>query len=175
MACLAKAGWATTSTPPTTAPPAVGTTRVVSMPTVVVLPAPLGPSRPKISPWPMDRSRRATGGSPTSRSGSGRRPTSPRRARATSTASSHGSPTRRAKGSCSLGHQAGGLVAGAGKRVAGQHLHRRLDAELVLHRLPAATGHLGGVACARPFDPHDEGRLLDARLHDLVLEVAAGH
>ena len=30
--------------------PDVGTTRVVSMPAVVVLPAPLGPSRPKISP-----------------------------------------------------------------------------------------------------------------------------
>ena len=32
------------------APPEVGTTRVVSIPAVVVLPAPLGPSRPKISP-----------------------------------------------------------------------------------------------------------------------------
>ena len=30
--------------------PTVGMTRVVSMPTVVVLPAPFGPSSPKISP-----------------------------------------------------------------------------------------------------------------------------
>ena len=36
--------------PPTKACPLVGTTRVVSMPAVVVLPAPFGPSRPKISP-----------------------------------------------------------------------------------------------------------------------------
>ena len=35
-----------------------GCTRVVSMPAVVVLPAPLGPSRPKISPWCTARSRR---------------------------------------------------------------------------------------------------------------------
>src|SRR3954447_6641833 len=39
-----------TSTPPTNASPDVGITRVVSMPAVVVLPAPLGPSNPKISP-----------------------------------------------------------------------------------------------------------------------------
>src|SRR3954469_13671226 len=45
-----------TSIPPTLADPLVGTTRVVSMPTVVVLPAPLGPRRPKISPRPTDRS-----------------------------------------------------------------------------------------------------------------------
>ena len=55
MSCLASAGWATTSTPPTTARPDVGTTRVVSMPAVVVLPAPFGPSRPKISPAATDR------------------------------------------------------------------------------------------------------------------------
>ena len=36
--------------PPTNACPEVGMTRVVSIPAVVVLPAPLGPSRPKISP-----------------------------------------------------------------------------------------------------------------------------
>ena len=37
--------------PPTSARPDVGMTRVVSMLAVVVLPAPFGPSRPKISPW----------------------------------------------------------------------------------------------------------------------------
>ena len=45
---LGPRGFATTSTPPTCACPDVGTTRVVSIPAVVVLPAPLGPSRPKI-------------------------------------------------------------------------------------------------------------------------------
>ena len=50
ISCLAIAGWRTTSTPPTNASPDVGITRVVSMLAVVVLPAPLGPSRPKISP-----------------------------------------------------------------------------------------------------------------------------
>ena len=48
--CLASDGWATTSMPPTNADPDVGITRVVSIPAVVVLPAPLGPSSPKISP-----------------------------------------------------------------------------------------------------------------------------
>src|SRR3954447_23831308 len=57
MACLARAGLAMTSIPPTLADPLVGTTRVVSIPTVVVLPAPLGPRRPKISPRPTERSR----------------------------------------------------------------------------------------------------------------------
>ena len=42
------------------ATPAVGITRVVSMPTVVVLPAPFGPSRPKISPPRTSRSRLST-------------------------------------------------------------------------------------------------------------------
>ena len=37
-------GWATTSTPATVAVPAVGRVSVVSIRTVVVLPAPLGPS-----------------------------------------------------------------------------------------------------------------------------------
>ncbi len=51
ISCLASAGCATTSIAPTNAPsPRSGITRVVSMPAVVVLPAPLGPSRPKISP-----------------------------------------------------------------------------------------------------------------------------
>ena len=35
--------------PPTVAAPAVGRTRVVSIATVVVFPAPFGPSRPKTS------------------------------------------------------------------------------------------------------------------------------
>jgi hypothetical protein len=39
-----------TSTPRTRAIPAVGTTRVVRMPIVVVLPAPFGPSKPNTSP-----------------------------------------------------------------------------------------------------------------------------
>ena len=50
ISCLASAGWATTSTVPSRALPEVGITRVVSIPAVVVLPAPLGPRRPKISP-----------------------------------------------------------------------------------------------------------------------------
>ena len=50
LSCLASAGWAATSTPAMKARPDVGTTRVVSMPAVVVLPAPFGPRRPKISP-----------------------------------------------------------------------------------------------------------------------------
>src|SRR4051794_41147738 len=60
MACFARAGCAMTSTPPTTARPSVGTTIDVSIPTVVVFPAPLGPSRPKISPRVTDRSRSST-------------------------------------------------------------------------------------------------------------------
>ena len=40
--------------------PAVGTTRVVRTPTVVVFPAPLGPSSPKISPWRISRSSPST-------------------------------------------------------------------------------------------------------------------
>src|SRR2546423_1037015 len=40
-----------TSIPASTARPLVACTRVVSMPTVVVLPAPLGPSSPNTSPW----------------------------------------------------------------------------------------------------------------------------
>ena len=60
ISCLASAGWAITSTVPTWALPAVGTTRVVSIPAVVVLPAPFGPSSPKISPASMLRSRPST-------------------------------------------------------------------------------------------------------------------
>jgi hypothetical protein len=50
LSCLASAGCAATSTPARKARPDVGTTLVVSMPAVVVLPAPFGPRRPKISP-----------------------------------------------------------------------------------------------------------------------------
>ena len=64
MSCLARAGWAHTSTPPTWAVPLVGTTRDVSMPAVVVLPAPFGPRRPKISPRRTDRSRPSTAVTP---------------------------------------------------------------------------------------------------------------
>ena len=46
----ARTGSAPTSTPPTIAWPLVGFTRVVSIPTVVVLPAPFGPSSPNTSP-----------------------------------------------------------------------------------------------------------------------------
>ena len=46
----ARTGSTATSMPPTSAAPPLGRTLVVSMPTVVVLPAPLGPSRPKTSP-----------------------------------------------------------------------------------------------------------------------------
>src|SRR3954453_22948799 len=60
MTCLATAGWATTSMPAPSARPEVGTTRVVSIPAVVVFPAPLGPSRPKISPSWTSRSRWST-------------------------------------------------------------------------------------------------------------------
>src|SRR4051794_4914878 len=60
MSCFAAVGWVTTSTPPTSARPPVGITRVVSIPAVVVLPAPLGPSRPKISPARTSRSRWST-------------------------------------------------------------------------------------------------------------------
>src|SRR5712692_1415247 len=60
LSCLASAGWAATSIPPRNARPDVGTTRVVSIPAVVVLPAPLGPSRPKISPAFTSRLSRST-------------------------------------------------------------------------------------------------------------------
>src|SRR3954467_11178300 len=46
----ARTGSRVTSTPPMRATPAVGRTRVVSIPMVVVFPAPLGPSRPNTSP-----------------------------------------------------------------------------------------------------------------------------
>jgi len=45
-----RTGSATTLRPVTRAVPDVGSTRVVSTPIVVVLPAPFGPSRPKTSP-----------------------------------------------------------------------------------------------------------------------------
>ena len=58
--CFARAGCATTSTPATRAVPDVGMTRVVSIPAVVVLPAPFGPSSPKISPRCTVRSSAST-------------------------------------------------------------------------------------------------------------------
>src|SRR5438270_3009718 len=48
--------------PPTTARPEVGMTMVVNIPPVVVLPAPLGPSRPKISPRRTSRLSWSTAG-----------------------------------------------------------------------------------------------------------------
>ncbi len=55
-------GCVRTSSPPMMRLPAVGSTRVVQMPSVVVFPAPLGPSRPKNSPvrprGPAPRARR---------------------------------------------------------------------------------------------------------------------
>ena len=60
LSCLASAGRAATSTPARKARPDVGSTRVVSMPAVVVLPAPFGPSRPKISPACTSRLSRST-------------------------------------------------------------------------------------------------------------------
>ena len=47
---MASAGSSMTFTEPSQACPDEGMTRVVSIPAVVVLPAPLGPSSPKISP-----------------------------------------------------------------------------------------------------------------------------
>ena len=55
-------GSATTSRPATQARPPVGSTRVVSMPMVVDLPAPFGPSSPKNWPEPTDRSMPRTAG-----------------------------------------------------------------------------------------------------------------
>src|SRR5438309_1465899 len=52
---------ATTSWPPINACPPVGSTRVVRMPMVVVLPAPLGPSKPKNSPLGTAKSLYAAG------------------------------------------------------------------------------------------------------------------
>src|SRR5258706_10404785 len=43
-------GWRRASTPSTTMRPEVGRTRLVMQPRVVLLPAPLGPSRPNVSP-----------------------------------------------------------------------------------------------------------------------------
>lgn len=50
--CFTATGSAVTSMPSTMARPPLGRTRVVRIPIVVVLPAALGPSRPKISPSP---------------------------------------------------------------------------------------------------------------------------
>ena len=50
--CLTATGLWRTSMPSTRTVPPVGRTRVVIIPMVVVLPAPLGPSRPNTSPRP---------------------------------------------------------------------------------------------------------------------------
>src|SRR5690349_13532010 len=50
MSRRALVGWATTSTPATTARPASGISNVVRIRTAVVFPAPFGPSRPRIVP-----------------------------------------------------------------------------------------------------------------------------
>jgi hypothetical protein len=63
---LAAVGFATTSISAIQAEPPVGMTRVVSIPTVVVLPAPLGPKSPKISPARTDSRRPSTARTPVS-------------------------------------------------------------------------------------------------------------
>ncbi len=52
----AASGSATTSNPASSALPSLGAIVVVSMPTVVDFPAPLGPSRPNISPGATSKS-----------------------------------------------------------------------------------------------------------------------
>ncbi len=64
LAARAASGSSATSTPPTNARPAVGVMVVVSMPTVVDLPAPLGPSSPKTSPGGTAKSRPRTASTP---------------------------------------------------------------------------------------------------------------
>src|SRR5438045_1982096 len=56
-------GWRTTSIPLTRAVPAVGISSVASILIVVVLPAPLGPMKPKMSPCSSSRHRSLTAGS----------------------------------------------------------------------------------------------------------------
>jgi hypothetical protein len=53
-------GWAAASTPKTATVPSSGFSRVVSIRMVVVLPAPLGPSRPNVSPAAICRSTPST-------------------------------------------------------------------------------------------------------------------
>src|SRR5262245_37145969 len=55
MRLFTRSGVATTSTPATSALPAVGVMRPHSMRMVVVLPEPLGPSMPKISPASIEK------------------------------------------------------------------------------------------------------------------------
>src|SRR6266576_326605 len=56
MRCRTRPGWRRRSAPATVASPAVGVISVASIRSVVVLPAPLGPRKPKISPIPTRRS-----------------------------------------------------------------------------------------------------------------------
>src|SRR5580700_5372126 len=60
MSCFATAGCFRTLTSAMKASPEVGITLVVSMLAVVVLPAPLGPRRPNISPLATVRFRQST-------------------------------------------------------------------------------------------------------------------
>ena len=60
MDCLANAASATASTPAIMTVPALGSARVVQMEIVVVLPAPFGPSNPKIAPASTFRSMPST-------------------------------------------------------------------------------------------------------------------
>jgi hypothetical protein len=61
--CLTRRGSRATSAPHTRAVPPVGLISVVSMPIVVDLPAPFGPSSPKSSPGATSRSSPATAAS----------------------------------------------------------------------------------------------------------------
>src|SRR3954454_718126 len=67
MRSFTATGSAVTSIPSTVTRPALGRTRVVIVPIVVVLPAPLGPSRPKISPSWTVKSIPATASGPSDR------------------------------------------------------------------------------------------------------------
>jgi hypothetical protein len=64
-------GSVATSKPASRARPAVGAMVVVSMPTVVDLPAPFGPSSPNTSPWATSKVRPFTASTPRGRSWSG--------------------------------------------------------------------------------------------------------
>src|SRR5215208_5266143 len=60
MIALARTGSATTSNPSTSTRPALGSERPAMMRIVVVLPAPFGPRKPKISPCSAVSDRRST-------------------------------------------------------------------------------------------------------------------
>src|ERR1039458_364165 len=60
MWSLTDCDWRAASKPATRALPSVGSSSPQSRRSVVVLPAPSGPTRPKISPWATDKSRWST-------------------------------------------------------------------------------------------------------------------